>query len=83
MSLLTRGGQGSRRGKDRRRIEGGPNLIGSDNALLGLVALVLYAQVVREAAVAVEAPLLVGQQGHRLVELYLRVEYSLVQSRVR
>jgi hypothetical protein len=26
--------------------------------------------------VAVEAPLLVGQQGHRLVELYLRFQFS-------
>jgi hypothetical protein len=33
--------------------------------------------------VAVEAPLLVGQQGHRLVELYLRVQFGSVQSSVR
>lgn len=56
------------------------NLIRSDNALLGRIALVLYAQVIWEAAVAVEAPLLVGQQSHRLVELYLRVQNRTVDS---
>ena len=76
MSLPARGDR--RKGEERKekRNQGGPYLIGSNNALLGLVALVLYAQVVRKAAVAVEAPLLVGQQRHRLVELYLRFQCS-------
>lgn len=34
-------------------VQGVPDLIRSDNALFGLIALVLYAQVVWEAAVAV------------------------------
>lgn len=54
-----------------RAVTSSADLVGGDNALFRLIALVLYPQVVREAAMAVQAPLCVRQQGHRLVELYL------------